>query len=73
MIKNTPSGNQDLILLNRAMDRVEQGLLTINESAKQLNGFKSLLEIQSRFSEVRHALLIIIYLPLFRVEIEHVE
>jgi hypothetical protein len=54
MIKNTPVGHQDLILLNRALDRVEQCLLTINESAKQLNGFKSIQDIQARFSDVSY-------------------
>jgi len=53
MIKNTTPGHQDLIILNRALEKVEQGLLVINESAKHLNGFKSLQEIQSRFVDVR--------------------
>ena len=53
MIKNTAPGHQDLIIMNRALEKVEQGLLVINESAKHLNGFKSLQEIQSRFVDVR--------------------
>lgn len=52
MIKNTPADHSDLVVLNRAIERMQNAVATINECAKRLNGMKPVLEVQSRFSEV---------------------
>jgi chromosome segregation ATPase len=51
MIKYTATDSSDLIVLNRAIDRMNNAVGTINECAKRLNGMKPILEVQSRFSE----------------------
>lgn len=52
MIKNTPADHSDLIVLNRAIERMQNGVATINECAKRLNGMKPVIDVQNRFSEV---------------------
>ena len=39
--------------INKAMERIQNGVATINECARRLNGIKPLTEIQSRFIEVK--------------------
>lgn len=52
MIKNTPKEHSDLINLNRAIERMQNGVATINECARKLNGMKPIIDVQNRFSEV---------------------
>lgn len=51
MIKNTPPDHSDLISINKAMERMQNCVATINECARKLNGMKPMLEVQNRFSE----------------------
>jgi hypothetical protein len=52
LIKNTPEEHSDLVVLNRANDKMKSAVATINESAKKLNGLKPMNEVQGRFAEV---------------------
>ncbi|KAJ3276081.1 Myosin 10A, isoform D [Terramyces sp. JEL0728] len=51
MIKNTPPDHSDLISINKAMERMQNCVATINECARKLNGMKPMIEVQNRFSE----------------------
>jgi hypothetical protein len=51
MIKNTPKEHSDLVNLNRAMERMQNGVATINECAKKLGGMKPVSDVQNRFAE----------------------
>jgi hypothetical protein len=51
MIKNTPKEHSDLVNLNRAMERMQNGVATINECARKLGGMKPVIEVQNRFAE----------------------
>ena len=52
MIKNTPKEHSDLVNLNRALERMQNGVATVNECARKLGGMKPTIEVQARFSEV---------------------
>jgi hypothetical protein len=51
MIKSTPKEHSDLVNLNRAMERMQNGVATINECARKLGGMKPVSEVQTRFAE----------------------
>lgn len=53
MIKNTSKDHSDMVVLNRANERMQNAVSTINECAKRLNGMKTVQEVQTRFSEVK--------------------
>ena len=51
MIKHTAVEAPEIVLLNKALERIQMAVGTINECSKR-NGIKTVLDVQARFSEV---------------------